>query len=449
MHMSAGRNEPCPCGSGKKYKRCCLLAEEQASRPPGQEFHDLDQRLASEIGRWAARRFGRVWETSLDAYPIEIEERKEHLSLFFAWASCERKLEGRSVASWYLEERGKTLPVHERDWLNAQSRSWLSVWEVLDVDPGKSIRLKDLLVGEERTVSEVSASQTMKPHLLVLARVVDHAGLALLIGMHPNPLLPEAGRATVAHIREEIGLGKRSMPQDLREGDRATRLIEIWQGAVDEESHRSFPRLQNTDGEQFTFVRDRFKLVGKGAREVVEAELSKLPGVQSPAPSVRERRYTVLRNNTADAVLQNTVFASIVVKARELVVETTSRQRADEMRRRVEVSVGDHLRFVVRDEDDVIDVMTEMADRPRKQQAGPEGPEIDAAMLAFKARHYGRWPDDSLPALDGLTPREAGQQPQYRARLETLLKEMEYLESQQQPGQRFDFSGIRRTLGLR
>lgn len=20
----AGRNEPCPCGSGKKYKRCCI-----------------------------------------------------------------------------------------------------------------------------------------------------------------------------------------------------------------------------------------------------------------------------------------------------------------------------------------------------------------------------------------------------------------------------------------
>lgn len=23
--MSTGRNEPCPCGSGKKYKRCCLV----------------------------------------------------------------------------------------------------------------------------------------------------------------------------------------------------------------------------------------------------------------------------------------------------------------------------------------------------------------------------------------------------------------------------------------
>ena len=24
-----GRNDPCPCGSGKKYKKCCLLKEEQ------------------------------------------------------------------------------------------------------------------------------------------------------------------------------------------------------------------------------------------------------------------------------------------------------------------------------------------------------------------------------------------------------------------------------------
>jgi len=23
-HMKIGRNDPCPCGSGKKYKKCCL-----------------------------------------------------------------------------------------------------------------------------------------------------------------------------------------------------------------------------------------------------------------------------------------------------------------------------------------------------------------------------------------------------------------------------------------
>jgi len=32
--MSAiGRNEPCPCGSGKKYKRCCALKVNQTSLP--------------------------------------------------------------------------------------------------------------------------------------------------------------------------------------------------------------------------------------------------------------------------------------------------------------------------------------------------------------------------------------------------------------------------------
>lgn len=29
-----GRNEPCPCGSGKKYKRCCLSHEKTARRKP-------------------------------------------------------------------------------------------------------------------------------------------------------------------------------------------------------------------------------------------------------------------------------------------------------------------------------------------------------------------------------------------------------------------------------
>jgi tetratricopeptide (TPR) repeat protein len=30
MATKTGRNDPCPCGSGKKYKQCCLRKEEQA-----------------------------------------------------------------------------------------------------------------------------------------------------------------------------------------------------------------------------------------------------------------------------------------------------------------------------------------------------------------------------------------------------------------------------------
>jgi len=35
MIEKAGRNDPCPCGSGKKYKNCCLLKEQQKKTPLG------------------------------------------------------------------------------------------------------------------------------------------------------------------------------------------------------------------------------------------------------------------------------------------------------------------------------------------------------------------------------------------------------------------------------
>ena len=31
--MKIGRNEPCPCGSGKKYKKCCIVLAEGANGP--------------------------------------------------------------------------------------------------------------------------------------------------------------------------------------------------------------------------------------------------------------------------------------------------------------------------------------------------------------------------------------------------------------------------------
>ncbi len=35
--MKVGRNDPCPCGSGKKYKKCCLAKDEAAARQSAQE----------------------------------------------------------------------------------------------------------------------------------------------------------------------------------------------------------------------------------------------------------------------------------------------------------------------------------------------------------------------------------------------------------------------------
>ncbi len=41
--MKIGRNEPCPCGSGKKYKRCCLRKpDEKAAEPEPEHAHGVE-----------------------------------------------------------------------------------------------------------------------------------------------------------------------------------------------------------------------------------------------------------------------------------------------------------------------------------------------------------------------------------------------------------------------
>ena len=32
--MNANRNDPCPCGSGRKYKKCCMDVDAQRQREP-------------------------------------------------------------------------------------------------------------------------------------------------------------------------------------------------------------------------------------------------------------------------------------------------------------------------------------------------------------------------------------------------------------------------------
>ena len=42
--MKVGRNDPCPCGSGKKYKKCCL----------GKDLATRDRQIKREDERLAA-----------------------------------------------------------------------------------------------------------------------------------------------------------------------------------------------------------------------------------------------------------------------------------------------------------------------------------------------------------------------------------------------------------
>ena len=44
------RNDPCPCGSGKKYKKCHLLEDEAAQHKALKEAEEEAQKAAAEQG---------------------------------------------------------------------------------------------------------------------------------------------------------------------------------------------------------------------------------------------------------------------------------------------------------------------------------------------------------------------------------------------------------------
>jgi hypothetical protein len=75
-------------------------------------------------------------------------------------------------------------------------------------------------------------------------------------------------------------------------------------------------------------------------------------------------------------------------------------------------------------------------------------PEEAAVIRSLKQRHYSRWIDEALPALEGQTPREAARSAEGRSAVDALLKEMEKMEERFAGAEGFDFAPIRRELRL-
>ena len=82
---------------------------------------------------------------------------------------------------------------------------------------------------------------------------------------------------------------------------------------------------------------------------------------------------------------------------------------------------------------------------PRPEEPPPE---IRALLREFKQQHMSHWLDENIPALDGLTPREAVARPESRTKLDLLLRDMEFRESLLPAEERFDVDRIREQLGI-
>ena len=70
--MHPGRNDPCPCGSGNKYKKCCgraIIAPMDPGVSRASAVRALDLTLTERLVRFARIRLGRDWiQYAVDSY---------------------------------------------------------------------------------------------------------------------------------------------------------------------------------------------------------------------------------------------------------------------------------------------------------------------------------------------------------------------------------------------
>ena len=91
--------------------------------------------------------------------PPDFCRRRSGDDLSRYWSIYHFRVNDAPAFDWFLGQHARELPGTMIEWLEAQAAAWLSIWEVIAVEPGASVSLRDLLSCEERTVHDRSASR--------------------------------------------------------------------------------------------------------------------------------------------------------------------------------------------------------------------------------------------------------------------------------------------------
>jgi hypothetical protein len=455
------RNAACWCGSGQKYKKCCLAKDEESARsqsanldhPSGSHLpngvasaHRIEEPLIPKLVAFARSQFDNIYARASADF-IDVASSSQ---LFVPWLLYCVKVEGTGIAEHYLEQHGDILSSKERALLAAQSQSWLSVWEVTAVKPGLSIKLQDLLSGEERLVHELSASKAVNVRDAILGRVVDFDGESVLGGVHQIPLPPMDAAEVVRRIRAKLRR-KTAVPLDrLRSESLGRFLIQAWEESAAELVLRSQirPALHNTDGDKLLLTCDHFAF-DPTKQSQIDRCLRAIPNLDPP--DTQDQPFTFLRpSKPKHSNLDTIVVGTAMLGRGKLMLETNSIERADALRKLVEESCQGLLQHRLRELTDPSGPVSdgELGTARLVPQSEPPPAEVDAVIRQYKADYYARWVDEPLPALSGKTPRQAIRTKAGREQVEVLLKGIENLESRQPGGPQVSLTSIRTELGL-
>ena len=85
-----GRNDPCPCGSGRKYKHCCLPSHAPSIDSLWARQHEDYTRLTQDMMRFAERKFEKqiydAWQDfNMSDNPELLKQSSDELQVFMPY----------------------------------------------------------------------------------------------------------------------------------------------------------------------------------------------------------------------------------------------------------------------------------------------------------------------------------------------------------------------------
>jgi hypothetical protein len=481
MAERTGRNDPCPCGSGKKYKRCCMAAT-SAVDVSALPLRRTDEKLSDQIFRFASAHYPpEIVFEAWDEFTLGEDESEdptedpEFTVSFVPWFAFnwvpddedrdpELPMPAKQLALEYLDHEGARLSDFERRFLLESCRRPFSFYVVTGAEPGRRLYLRDILTRREFAVFERSGSRNAEAGDILFARVLEIDGAAIVQGCGLIRIPPEY-QSPLLDLREEIsGSSAPCTEEDLHEYD--IELREEYFAIVDSVLNPSLPRICNTDGEKLVPTTLRFDL-RCSPREAFDAvrSLSLDSEEEMLDQASRDREGNLHRvqvswqrpGNAQNPSWDNTLLGSLVIDEGRLTVDVNSEERADRIRAEIDARLGERAVFKAAVIQSVEKVLEERSGRPetaREQRRRKESedlaarPEVQAALKEMAEQHWRSWPDLRIPALKDQTPREAARTPEGRERLEALL--LHIARSPLPAGDPFapDVDALRRELGL-
>lgn len=422
------RNAPCPCGSGRKYKHCCLLEEERLAR----QARD-DNRVGRSISDWSVEQFGdELAEAFEEFHPESHRIGERDLALLLTWFNSDRELSGgRAPLAHYLAR--PDLDPDERDVAERIAAARLGLYRVRAVVPGHSLELENLLTGALIAVASQTVSCEVVRWDVVLCRVMPAEPVATLWGPvlvyapdEEAELLAELERLAAAYglSRDPAGLSDvfRLASRELLRFMPPSRSVE--------------PSLFTAEGDPVVAARATWSLVDPddafmvldappellwvGESEDGTGECFQLTGDRAELLA----RRPPLPPNALFFVSSYAGFpdrigtGTFVLAGCELRFDAISEQRLEHALELVSRRLAGNAELLDRE------VAPFDLDRPERIHAlGPTEEDVQAA--GYLDQYLRRWLDEPLERLDGATPRAAARIPKLRNELELLLRAIE------------------------